>query len=390
MRSVKFSFAVFALLLGACAGRDIVTTDLDVEALQARAIVQTENLVTVATTVLTPDEARQTYGFDVYDGGVQPVWLSVENNTPNQIRYAPVSTDREYYAPLEVAYVNRGGFNKQARDELDRQFYRLAMPRYVGPGETASGIVLTHAEPGTKGFNVDLFGSDQSWSFNFFVTAPGFVPDHEDVDFANLYQPEENIATTFANLPGVVREWPCCSTQGEAATTGGIPINVIFVGSGNDLLYSLLRAHWRETDATDVSDRESHHYFGRSQDGTFRYEGGNQSDGYYELRLWMSPVEVDGERTWVGHVRHWFSHRWLAEQPDPDIDIAQDFLLQNLWYSGALMRYGKFKSGEAVSLEDRRSDNSSYDYFSSGDAVVLWVSGDPIALTDVEEVTWNR
>jgi len=64
--------------------------------------------------------------------------------------------------------------------------------RYIHPGETRSGFVFTHVEPGTKGFNVDLYGSGGgSQQFAFFVEVPGFEPDHAAVDFDALYDPSE-------------------------------------------------------------------------------------------------------------------------------------------------------------------------------------------------------
>ena len=120
-----------------------------------------------------------------------------------------------------------------------------------------------------------------------------------------------------------------------------------------------------------------------------RYEGRNDSDGYYELGLWLSPLSVEGAPIWIGHVRHFINHRRQDDQPDPDIDIARSFLLQNLWYAGALKKYGRKMTGDAVALDKRRRDFNSHEYFTEGAKLALWISGEPISLADVEETAWS-
>jgi len=168
-------------------------------------------------------------------------------------------------------------------------------------------------------------------------------------------------------------------------------MNVALIGRGEDVLASLLRARWRETELNDPRNELSgeHFYRGRAQDATMRYEGRNDSDGYYELRLWLSPFSVDGTQIWIGHVRHFINHRWQEDKPGPDIDIARSFLLQNLWYSSALIKYGRVVTGNEIALDDRRQDFNSHEYFTDGAKLALWISGKPISLADVEEAGWS-
>ncbi len=363
----------------------------DSSGIESRAAVQSEGLITVRAAVLSPAEAKEMYGVDLYAGGVQPVWIEVQNAGEEALRFAPVGTDREYFLPLEVAYVNRGGLSKESRDAMNRRFYTSAMRRAVDAGASISGIVLTHAEPGTKGFNVDLFGSELSFRFTFFLTAPGFTPDHDSVDFKSLYEPADARDVREDALPALVDEILCCIADATGVTSNGLPMNIALIGRGDEVLASLLRARWRETELSDPRNELSgeHYYSGRVQDTTMRYEGRNDSDGYYELQLWLSPFNVDGTPIWIGNVRHFISHRWQENQPGPDIDIARSFLLQNLWYSSALKKYGRVVTGSEIVLGERRQDFNSHEYFTDGAKLALWISGDPVSLADVEETEWS-
>jgi hypothetical protein len=387
------SFLALALLplLFACGGRSLVVPPFDFSGIEARASMQNEGLVTVRAAVLSPAEAKQMYGVDLYAGGVQPVWIEVLNAGDEALRFAPVGTDREYFAPLEVAYVNRGGLSEEARVAMNRRFYTSSIRRHIDAGTSTSGIVLTHAEPGTKGFNVDLFGSEVSFSFPFFLTAPGFTPDHDSVDFESLYEPTDARDVREDAMPALIDEIVCCIADAAGVTGDALPMNFALIGRGNDVLASLLRARWRETELSDPRNALSgeHYYRGRTQDATMRYEGRNNSDGYYELRLWLSPSTLDGTPIWIGHVRHFISHRWQEDRPDSDIDIAQSFLLQNLWYSSALKKYGRIMTGRTVALDERRTDFNSHEYFTDGIKLVLWISGEPISMADVEKAKWS-
>jgi hypothetical protein len=149
-------------LCAGCGGHAYVYKPVASIEIQDRAESQSDETVRVSAMVPGREETEAVFGVALYDQGIQPVWLEIENNGPEQVRYALVSTDSNYFSPLEVAYKNRSGFSDEARVEMERRFHRLAMPRYIDPGETRSGFVFTHADTGAKGFNVDLFDSGDS------------------------------------------------------------------------------------------------------------------------------------------------------------------------------------------------------------------------------------
>ena len=207
-------------VLAGCGGRAYVhgaVTDAD---FRGRAEAQSDGPIRVSAAVLGREETQAIFGVSLYDQGIQPVWLEVENTGFAQARYAPVSTDRYYFSPFEVAYKNRGGFSDEARAKMEQHFDALAMPRYIDPGETRSGFVFTHADSGAKGFNVDLFGDGKSVHFTFVLGVPGFVPDYAKLDFDSIYSADEISVLNDRELYDGLHDLPCCSSDENGNQNG--------------------------------------------------------------------------------------------------------------------------------------------------------------------------
>jgi hypothetical protein len=378
---------VCALLLASCGGRAYVYEETDLANLRARSESQTEETVQVTAAVPGREETAAIFGVQLYDKGVQPVWLEVRNNGPEQIRYAPVSTDRFYFSPLEVAWSNRRWFSNTGRAEMNRRFDELAMPRYVDPGETRSGFVLTHADYGAKGFNVELFGPDESYSFTFLLRVAGFVPDYANVDFDAIYTADQVTAHVGDELRQAITDLPCCSTDESGAKTGD-PINVVFIGDGEELMYAMLRGNWTETSAAEAARRNQQYLFGRQQDAIFRYRK-TLDDSYYELRAWLAPFKAGDERVWVCQVNHVFKSALAVMQFDPDVDNARNFTLQNHLYAQSLEKFAWLSGREVIPVDSFWANLLRPAYFSDGYRVVLWSSAEPYSILDTTLLDWD-
>ena len=378
---------VCTLLLASCGGRAYVYEAIGSADLRARSQSQTEETVRVAAAVPGREETAAIFGVQLYDKGVQPVWLEVQNNGPEQIRYAPVSTDRFYFSPLEVAYTHRRGFSTKGRAEMNRHFDELAMPRYIDPGETRSGFVLTHADQGAKGFNVDLFGPDESYSFTFLLRVPGFVPDYANIDFDSIYPADQMAAHYGDDLRQAIKGLPCCSTDENGAESGD-PINVVFIGNGEELMYAMLRGNWTQTSAAEAARIERQYLFDRQQDAIFRYQK-TLDDSFYELRAWLAPFMAGEERVWVCQVRHFFRSALAVTRFDPDVDNARNFTLQNHLYAQALEKFAWLSGREVFPVESFWANLLRPTYFSDGYRVVLWSSAEPYSILDATLVGWE-
>jgi len=355
-------------------------------------VTQTQGGITVSASVPGEEEAQAIFGIPIYERGIQPVWLEIENNSAGRVRFAPTGVDRNYFSPLEVAYMHRKGFTKQARAQMDQRLYHSAMPRQIPAGETRSGYVFTHARPGTKSFDVDIFSADEDQSFAFFITVPGFTPDHENVDFKSLYDSSEIRDYALSDLHAGLADLPWFSTN-QSGEQQGLPVGVIIIAPGIDLLKALLRAGWHESPKMkDVEQLAKAHYlFGRIPDTVFRIQRQGDQDRN-ELNLWLTPVRVEGEAVWLAQIVHFIGQRTQLEQAifgarvDPDVDDGRDYLMQNVWYSQSLEQVGWLEGTGAVSVESARFDFNSLEYFTDGYRVLLWLSGKPVSLLETRNV----
>jgi hypothetical protein len=295
-----------------------------------------------------------------------------------------VSTDRDYFSPLEVAYKIRAGYSKEARIEMERYFNGLAMPRYIDPGETRSGFVFTHADNGAKGFNVDVFSAGDSFHFTFLLRVPGFVPDYANIDFESIYSSDQITAVDEDDLRTAIENLPCCNDDGAAGV-----MNIILVGAGEDLLRALLRSRWIETSAAEAADKESGTLFGRQQDAIFRHNSG-VDDSSYEIRLWLAPAVSGDDRVWVGQVRHFFAFGASISRIDPDVDYARNFALQSFLYGQSVEKLGWVAGTEIVPAASFWDNLLQPAFFTDGYRAVLWLSGEPFSLADVTALDWDN
>ncbi len=388
-----------ALQLVGCATRPYSFEPIEEVGFRERAETQREGMLRVTAAVPDRKESKRLLGIDVYARGIQPVWLEVENRGRERVRFAPVGIDPVYFSPLEVAYMHRKLFSKQGHEDMERRFHEIAMPRQIWPGETRSGFVFTHSSPGTKSFNVDLFGSGGGGagdaSFTFFLEVPGFRPDHAEVDLAGLYAPEQIRSYDVAGFRAAIRDFGCCTVDRSGAEPG-LPLNVVFVGEGDDVLQALLRAGWYERTRAlepEVIAREQH-WQGRPPDAVFRKKRAGSADRN-ELRVWLAPARVEGEPVWAAQVTHYIGRSTgigralLDPRLDPDLDDARFFLLQNLWYSQGLDRFAWQKSGSPIDIDDIRTDWKGVRYFTDGYRLVIWPSGPPVSLLEATYLEWS-
>ncbi len=388
--------SAFLILMSACATQPYTYESTGFQPVRDRAETQTEGEVSISASVPGEHETEAIFGVPLYNRAIQPVWLEIVNNSPERVRFAPTSLDRDYYPPLEVAYMFRKGFSKEARAKMDRYFHANAMPRQIPAGATRSGYVFTHASPGTKSFNIDLFGGDSDYSFAFFINTPGFVPDHATIDFDSLYAQSEVTDHDLSDIRMTLKSLPLMTTN-QSGQQSGLPVGIAIVGNGSDVLKALLRAGWYESPRIrDEAQLERAQYlFGRIPDAVFRIQRNSDSDRN-ELYLWMAPMRFEGKAIWLAQISHFIGQRTRLEQAilgsriDPDIDDGRNFFVQNMWYSQNLEQSGWLATDQVISIENARQDFNGVEYFTDGYLLVNWLSGTPVSLTDTRTLDWGR
>jgi hypothetical protein len=379
------------LLLSACAGVPYKPADVSSVPFQERAETQVSGLVEVTAAVPGPEETRALFDLPLYDSGIQPVWLKVRNGGDDWIRYAPVSLDREYFSGQEVAYVHKGAFSKEARKQMNHYFYDMGMPRRIPPGESRSGFVFTHAQPGTKAFNVDLFGAsrEQDLSFTFFINVPGFQPDHSEAYLGELYDPGEirDFDRDSFRAELTVLDHQTRDSSGKAL---GLPINVVVIGEPEQVLQALIRANWVEKPRTAAEIAADQTYlFGRIADVVFRKKR-TASGGNTELRFWLSPMREGGTPVWFVEVTHHVGGGRGQGELDPDLDDAAAYFLQDIWYGRGLDAYGWVRGQGRVPLDNPGQSFTGYRYFTEGYLAVMWLSGPALSMLELDELDWDE
>ena len=398
----KLIVVALALSLAACATRPYEGTELHAASFLERSITKQEGNLVVTAAVPDAGETAALTGLDLYEQGIQPVWLKVENRSDSPARLATWSIDRHYFSPIEVAYMNRKKFSKEGYRDMELWFHQNGMRRHIPPGETRSGLVFTNHRPGTKGFNLNIFNNRTAYDFTFFVPLPGFVADFMEVDFANLYSENEIRDLDKSGLKQVLeQELGCCVTDPTGELEGG-PLNFVLVGSGTAVRRSMLRGGWLETSSdNNVAVRaRQQHFKGRRPDAIFsqlRLDGNER----IQLHLWLTPWRADSELVWVGQVYYFtestsvlglFSDEqirdssllsfFVQESVLADIDSAQRFLFQNLWYNGSLSAVGFVAGVGKSTVEEPRTGFGGVAYFSAGFRMVAFLSESPVALDE--------
>lgn len=372
--------------------------------LRQRAVTREENGVRVSAAVLSAGDTETVFGLQLYKKGIQPLWLEIENHTRHRMWFPPVSVDRNYYSPLEVAYMCRSGYTTASRRRMEGFFHRHAIRNPIDPGETRSGFLFTNVALGTKAFNVEVVGNDhQVRTFTFLIPVAGLKVDHREVDWRHLYPADAVVALgSLQKLKNALEDMPCCTTNADGRRMAD-PINVVMIGRGRDILYALLRSGWDETAAASTFDPLAQlpwtfryqpvkplYLFDRAQDAAFR-KSRSALNERNQLRLWLSPLIYQGQQVWIGQisriVRRGVWDRFIIE---PDVDEARTYLLQNLWFGQALLRYGYVTVAEVATLSDPRMSLHDGTYFTDGLCLVLWVAGEPVSFSEVQFAPWEE
>jgi hypothetical protein len=190
----------------------------------------------------------------------------------------------------------------------------------------------------------------------------------------------------------------CCSSNHEGKSNG-LPVAIVLVGQGKDILRALLRADWYETEWTreraEIDPAQAYYLFGRLPDAVFRLkrQGGVERN---QLDIWLTPWRLDGEPIWMAQVIHFIGRRnplqqiSFAARFDPDMDDGRNCMMQNLWYSQGLKQVAWVDYGDAVPLEQKRENFLGAEYFTDGHRMVLWLSGSPVSLLESHSLDWDE
>jgi hypothetical protein len=415
----RAAFVLLLLSLNGCTTYPQQSESLDY---RARAETRTEGLVRVSAVVLSPQESEISFNVPLAKKGVQPVWLEIDNQNDEEIYLMLLSIDPDYFAPSEVAWMFRSYTDDSLYDEDDMDniistddsidmFLDKHIPIVIPPRSTVSGYVYTNLDPGGKAFAVELFGRQLVRTFDFVQTVPGFEADFMQVDFYQLYPPNQFRDLDLDELRQYLETLPCCVLGGDRKTSGD-PINLVIIGDGKHVLATLVRQNWDLTETmrkdtawrTVVSSVFGSQYrtspvsplylFDRQQDFALQKSRASVNERNH-LRLWLAPVTLNGKDVWVGQISRDIgvklsSKTLVTHKIDPVIDEARLYITLDIAASETLSSIGYVK-GVGFSDRDAPSFNYTKDpYYTDGLRVVLVFGEERIPLDSIEYLSWEQ
>jgi hypothetical protein len=365
--------------------------------------IHSQGNLTVATAVPSADETREIFGANLYRKNIQPVWVQVENRSDRTLFLTPMGLDQHYYTPRESAMRIRPDATTPAPS---REFERKGIVRLrVPPKSIQSGYIFSRVDEGTKSFNVDVIGDGQPYMMSFFVPVPGLKLDHQEVDIPGLYPESELQHVGLEQLVAALESMPCC-VRDSAGQDKGDPLNLVFVGEAKDMYYAFLRAGWDETETiygasllkTAASAITGGRYryspvsalyvFGRPQDVALQRARSSIHERNH-LRLWLTPLRFEGKPVWIGQISRDIGVRFTwrtitTHKIDPDVDETREFLVEDMAYSEALIRLAYVGGVGPAPYNQPRGNLTGDPYFTDGQRVVMWISGEPTSIGEIE------
>ena len=372
---------------------------------------KTDGKVTVSSAVLDAEESERIFGVDLSEEGIQPVWLSIENNDTSPLLLFPIEIDPDYFSISEAA---RKAYlpDQDANQKIDKYFHENAFNYFVAPGKIEKGFIFTNVDRGIKEFEVKLIGKKKVVRFYFFFHVEGLKVDFIDLDTDKIYKAEEIIEYDEEGLHQALDSFQCC-TKNQEGTIVGDPLNLVIIGNIDEFLPFFLKREWdvvediyfssvfKETKAFftgseyENAPMSSLYLFGRSQDISLQ-KARNNIYARNHLRLWLSPMRYNNMPVWIGQIsrdigvsfstKNW----WLSTHDiDPHVDEARDYLVQDLLLSHGVTRMGYAKGFEPKPEEKPLFNFMDQPIVTDGLLAVFEFDGEHAYFTELELFHWD-
>jgi hypothetical protein len=401
------------LALSACSFFYRPKPSIDLDSLpQARA--QTDGPVRVTAAVLSAEQSTEVLGVSVYDSGIQPVWLSIENHDRVPYAFLSVSVDPDRFSPLEAAYRNHYRLFPYANREMNEYFLDNAIGTIIPAGGAISGFVYTNTELGAKFAQVELVGpkGTKPRILHFLLAIPGVATHYDPQRVDSLYKPEEIKSYDEAGFRRTLEQLPCCTTNAEG-TVDGDPLNIVFVGKMEDILSAFLDRQWNMTEELDLGSswQEAKAFLfgtpfqyapasplyleGRRQDVTIQKPRAT-INARNHVRLWRAPMQFEGKPVWVGQVSRDIGVRFTLDtwnlathRIDPHVDGTRNYLVEDLFVSRLVEKVAFVKGSTPATLASPRKNLTGDWYITDGLRAVLVFSHNRLPDSEIEMLDWE-
>jgi LssY C-terminus len=368
--------------------------------------------IKVSASALGAEESRRSFGENLADYDIQPVWLSIENETDDQLVYLPIAMDPDYYSPYEVSYRFHGAFSAAANRARDKFFLERQIASILPPHSRTTGFMYGVLDAGLKYAHILIARNDRLETFDFVLPVPGPAFVGAGVRADTIYPGQKMEDLDLDTLRATLSKYPCCTTNSDA-TRHGDPLNLVVVESRKDPIVPFITRDWHLTRKLDIASmvdtahafifRDEYltspvsplYLFDRREDVALQKARSTINERIH-ARLWLTPYTFESRRVWVGQVSRDIGVR-LTDQAwnltthkiGPDVDFDRGYLLQDLLMSGMVERYGFVEGVRAAPASAPRKNLTGDPYYTDGLRVVVFLSDQATLMGETKMLPWE-
>jgi LssY C-terminus len=368
--------------------------------------------IKVSVSALGARESQQSFGENLAKYNIQSVWLSIENETDDQLVFLPITMDPDYYSPYEVSYRFHGALSFAANRARDEFFLKRQIASILPPHSITTGFMYGVLDAGVKYAHVVIAGNNRLEIFDFALSVPGPAFVGTNIRADSIYPGKKIEDLELDSLKATFAKQPCCTTNSDAARDGD-PLNLVIVESKRDPIVPFIARGWHLARKLDVvsaietaraflfrdafltSPVSPLYLFGRPEDVALQKARSTINERVH-ARLWLTPYTFEGRKIWIGQVSRDIGVR-LTDQTwnltthkiGPDVDFDRAYLLQDLLMSGFVEQYGYVDGVGAAPASAPRTNLTGDPYYTDGLRAVVFLSNQTTPLGAIERLRWE-
>ena len=368
--------------------------------------------IKVSASALGAHESEKSFGENLAGYNIQPVWLSIENETDEPLALLPVTMDPDYYSAYEVSYRFHGALSLMANRARNEFFLKRQIASSLPPHTKTTGFVYGVLDTGIKYAHIVIVGKNRLESFDFALSIPGPAFVGTNLRAEDIYPGRKIEELGLSSVKEKLAKFVCCTTSADGARDGD-PLNLVIVESKQDPIIPLISRGWHLARQLDVASaiktaraflfRDEFltspvsplYVFGRKEDVVVQKARTTINERIH-ARFWLTPYTFDARRVWIGQVSRDIGVR-LTDQTwnltthkiAPDVDFDRAYFLQDLFLSGFVERYGYVNGVGAAPASAPRANLTGDPYYTDGLRAVIFLSNQTIPLGNIDRLAWE-
>ena len=384
----------------------------DASTFMARAQQKSAAGIKVNASALGASESLRFFGENLARYNIQPVWLSIENQTDDQLALIPIAMDPDYYSPYEVAYRFHGLMSFAANRARDEFFLSHQIASILPAHSTTTGFVYGVSDAGIKFAHIVIAGRKRLETFDFALPVPGPKVVGTDIGADTLYPGKKIEDLDLGSLRATFAKQVCCTSNAEG-TRNGDPLNLVIIESRQSPIVPFISRGWhlaRQLDFASAietarafvfrdefltSPVSPLYVFNRREDFVLQKARSTINERIH-ARFWLTPYTFEGRRIWIGQVSRDIGVRLTSQTWNltthkiaPDVDFDRTYLLQDVVMSEFVERYGYVDGVGAAPASAPRPNLTGDPYYTDGLRAVIFLSDETMPLVDIERLSWE-